>query len=183
MKFKNKKNEQFELKDGGKIWKNRSIAVVGHVFCKVPNEELSILMVKRGSGSADNIGKWCLPCGYLDWNETGHDGITREIWEETGVDVIKAASDAVKVNYNGLKEGTPWKVNTDPDDDTLQNVSLHYGITLKSMKYPEFESKSGGEDEEVQEVRWVPIEEVKDLEIAFNHGHRIFQFIDFLMNG
>lgn len=183
MKFKNKPSECLDLANGEKIWKSRSVAVVGHVFCKVPDEELSILMVKRGRGSADNIGKWCLPCGYLDWNETGHDAITREIWEETGVNVIQAAKDAIKVNYNGIKDVNPWKVNTDPDDDVLQNISLHYGVTLKSEKYPEFEKKSGGEENEVDEIRWVPIEEVKDLDIAFNHGHRIFQFIDFLMNG
>lgn len=41
-----------------------------------------ILLVKR----ADN-GTWCLPCGWLDSNESPAEGAVREAWEETGLRV------------------------------------------------------------------------------------------------
>ena len=30
-------------------------------------------------------GKWCFPCGYLDWDETLEEAASRELYEETGL--------------------------------------------------------------------------------------------------
>lgn len=46
------------------------------------DDEGRILLHQR----ADNT-KWCLPCGWVDINETPIDAAVREVWEETGLNV------------------------------------------------------------------------------------------------
>ena len=43
-----------------------------------------ILLVKRDQGSFIEIGKWALPGGYLEQDETCEQAIIREVREETG---------------------------------------------------------------------------------------------------
>ena len=45
-----------------------------------------VLMVRRGPTST-MAGKWCIPCGYLDYGEDVRSGAAREVREETGLDV------------------------------------------------------------------------------------------------
>ena len=42
------------------------------------------LLVRRS-----DTGKWALPGGTLEWGETFRSAITREVFEETGAEVIK----------------------------------------------------------------------------------------------
>jgi ADP-ribose pyrophosphatase YjhB (NUDIX family) len=44
------------------------------------NEHGEILLMERSDGSG-----WCLPCGFVNPNETPAQGIVREVWEETGL--------------------------------------------------------------------------------------------------
>lgn len=46
------------------------------------NERGEILLMERSDGSG-----WCLPCGFVDPNETPAEGIVREVREETGLEV------------------------------------------------------------------------------------------------
>jgi len=57
------------------------IMVVG---CIVLHEG-KILLAKRGI--SPRKGKWNLPCGFLEMNETAKNGAIREVKEETGIDV------------------------------------------------------------------------------------------------
>ena len=45
----------------------------------------SILLGRRNRGPWS--GLWCIPCGYLEWDEDVRDGARREMKEETGLDV------------------------------------------------------------------------------------------------
>ena len=45
-----------------------------------------VLLVKRGE-QATQAGRWCIPCGYLDYGEDVRHGAAREVREETGLDV------------------------------------------------------------------------------------------------
>lgn len=45
-----------------------------------------ILMIRRGPNST-MAGKWCIPCGFLDYGEEVRAGAAREVREETGLDV------------------------------------------------------------------------------------------------
>ena len=55
--------------DGKEYWISRSNAVVGIVF-KWENGQYHILANKRGKGCPDYVGKWNIPCGYVDYNES-----------------------------------------------------------------------------------------------------------------
>jgi 8-oxo-dGTP pyrophosphatase MutT (NUDIX family) len=66
----------------------RLAAELGHITPKVGadaaifDEEGRILLQQR----ADN-GRWCLPCGWVEPDETTAEAAVREAWEETGLQV------------------------------------------------------------------------------------------------
>jgi ADP-ribose pyrophosphatase YjhB (NUDIX family) len=61
---------------------------VGHITPKVGtdaaifNQNGEILLMERSDGSG-----WCLPCGFVEPNETPVEGIIREVLEETGLEI------------------------------------------------------------------------------------------------
>lgn len=61
---------------------------IGHITPKVGtdaaifNENGEILLMERSDGSG-----WCLPCGFVEPNETPAEGIVREVREETGLEI------------------------------------------------------------------------------------------------
>ena len=108
-----------------------------------------ILLIKR-AGKWLETGKWALPGGFLDRDETCEHAAIRETREETGYD-----SQVIKLFY----------INDDPSrrhELTRQNVSLVY--LMKPIK------KVGEHDDEVSDVQWFDLNKlplVKD--IAFDH--------------
>jgi ADP-ribose pyrophosphatase YjhB (NUDIX family) len=46
------------------------------------NEDGQILLMQRADGSG-----WCLPCGFVEPNESPAEGIVREVREETGLEI------------------------------------------------------------------------------------------------
>ena len=122
-KFNNRENERVVLPDGRIIFIARSTAVVGCVLC-VNDDKLSVLMVERGP-KVDNSGKWCMPCGYLDWDESLKEAVIRELFEETGLDFD--ALDKSKVLYAELDN--PYRVQSS------RGVMVHHftSITLLSI--------------------------------------------------
>ena len=83
--FKNRPNQAFNI-GGNVVWNSRSAAIVAVVIAKM-GDDLYALINQRGSGAADNRGKFNCTCGYIDWSETGPEAFEREIWEETGIDI------------------------------------------------------------------------------------------------
>ena len=51
-----------------------------------------VLLVRRGAGQF-GAGKWCFPCGYVEWGEDVRDAARRETREEAGVDVVLPLAD------------------------------------------------------------------------------------------
>lgn len=47
------------------------------------NERGEILLMERSDGSG-----WCLPCGFVEPNETPAEGVIREAREETGLEIV-----------------------------------------------------------------------------------------------
>lgn len=62
-------------------WERPSVTVDMVCYC---TENDSILMVKRGNHPF--MGKWALPGGFLEPNETAEQAVRRELMEETGVE-------------------------------------------------------------------------------------------------
>lgn len=174
--FKNRPNEVVDAKykDGTtkKIWVSRSPAVVGAIFGKY-NDTTYVLTEKRSNTMEDEKGKWAIVSGYLDWDETGVEGIIRETYEETSFYIPDY--DKVLVFDN---DGQPVYVHTDPSTDAKQNVSLTYMYVFDFDRYDTLPLPMDVEnykDTEVDEVKWMKLSEynLQSKDWAFRHDERL----------
>lgn len=173
-KFKNIPNQSI-LHNGETRWLSRSLAVVVTIIL---NGEKA-LIVKRGKNMTQS-GKWCNPCGYLDWNESGTQCCYRELWEETGLDIKEMIEENPDiVIFDSMIY--PWDIVTNPDLNHNQDVALYYGISIKTDSEPEVHNKNC-EEGEIDEVKWINIEELNNYDFAYNHDKRILKFINYIKN-
>lgn len=175
--FKNKENENVKMSDGRTLWLSRSCAVAitslwspSGEACYNPN----VLLVKRSSNPEDpEEGRYCLPCGYLDYNETLYNAAIREFYEETGV----------YLPYQDIKHGNgddnqqPWYIHSKPSEDALQNITSHFGFCIMmGEKMPEFKPQ----ESEIELVKLVPVDDLDYYDVAFNHIPRIRKYVDYM---
>lgn len=142
---------------GKMFWYSRACSTTLFVFAKNKDGVWHVLANKRGQGTPDFQGMWNAPCGYLNFNETGEESAQREVFEETGVFVPK---DEIKF----------WRVDTSPSQNK-QNVSLKYTAILSGICEAYTFDTSHMEDKEVEEVAWIPVNEIKNFRWAFNHDN------------
>lgn len=115
-----------------------------------------ILLVKRAA-HLTNPGKYGLPGGYLDRDETTIEGIQREILEETG--------------YT-CKNITLFTIIDDPNrkGEDRQNVEFSFVI--------EPDKKVGKSDNESSAVKWFDLEKLPPEEnFAFDHFERVQMYL------
>lgn len=159
--FNNQPNNLIKGTDGQDYWISRSSVVICLVSWKS-----KVLIVKRGK-SVIQTGKWCLPCGYLDFNETIEECAVREIWEESGIDIRKY------IKVDGLK---PSYINSDPFATKNQDICFHFTIEIDSDIEPEIDISVVDLDETI-DVKWVDVSDVVNYDFAFNHDKRIEKWI------
>lgn len=159
MRFYNTPNEMIKTADGREVWISRSVAVavILHRFEFHPFKRY-VAISKRAAGCPDAVGLWCLPCGYLDWDETGEDAVIREVWEELGI------------NVSGARPKF-WDVSTDPSNNR-QNVSLYYSVLSDCIVTETFKPNP----DEVEEAVWMDLSDIGKYTFAFNHDKRIKKF-------
>lgn len=119
--------------------------VVFDALC-VKNQK--ILLVKRAKHLIE-AGKYALPGGYLEKNETIKQGVLRELREESG--------------YNGQIISL-FQITDAPNrkNDPSQNVSFVF--LIKALK------KTGQPDKEVTVVKWFSLNKLPpENKIAFDH--------------
>lgn len=172
-KFKNIENKNIEI-DGKLHWLSRSVAVVATVLLN--NEK--VLIVKRGYKTTQP-GKWCNPCGYLDWNESSTQASIREIWEETGLDITEITDNPDSIIFESLIH--PWDIVTNHEINDNQDIALYHGISFTSDIEPEIHNKNC-EEGEIDEVKWVSINDLDKYEFAFNHDKRILKYIRYTLD-
>lgn len=149
------KNFQVTSKEDGKqYWISRSCAVLAVIFVINSNREVFVLANKRGPGAADFHGFWNCPCGYIDFDETGTEAAAREVFEETGY----------KINHKFLRL---YGVQTDPKENR-QNITIRYFSIIRHKDLLKSQPV-GGEDQEVSEVKLIPINNIRLYKWAFNH--------------
>lgn len=154
-KFKNTHNQN--------VWLSRSNATVGIVFAKC-DDNVYVLITKRSESMIDETGKICLPCGYLDYDETLYECMIREVYEETSLYIPDFKDSLI---FNNDKKFV--KVNDDPSNNR-QNVSFVYLTIFNFEELPiDIELYKSSETEW---VKWLNIKDVNksEYEWAFNHN-------------
>ena len=157
-------NEQVELDDGRVIWNSRSIAILGIVLVHETSTGLLYVVAgKRGKKCPDYVGYWNMPCGYLDWDETSKEAASRELFEETGLEI---SSDNWKLI--GIEDSPSGK----------QNVTLRYFFKMyKSDISSIILTNKNSEEGEVEELKLIPLKEYEEYKWAFNHDEIINSLI------
>lgn len=115
-----------------------------------------ILLTKRADRLREG-GKWSVPGGYLDRDETTVEAIMREVMEETGY-----TCEVVEL----------FTVHDEPQrpGDDRQNVDFVF--TVKPI------AKVGEPDDEVTALEWYPLEALPpQSEMAFDHLNLIWEWI------
>lgn len=142
-------------KDGKTYWVSRSIAVLGLVIAERGDEHY-ILVNKRGEGCPDFQGMWNIPCGYLDYNETTKEAVSREIWEECGVRIEPSAF-------------VLHSINDDPNEGKLQNVTIRYVARVPESVMDIPLNNGNSETDEVDGIMWMNVNDIENYDWAFNH--------------
>lgn len=185
-KFNNRPNDRIRIQSSNvniDYWISRAPAVVGMIFAKTI-EGTKILVIKRSKNMRNEPNKYGAPSGFLDWNESGYDGMMREVYEETSLYI----PDYEKyVTFSNDKK--PFMVIDDPNEDKNQNISLFYIIML------DFTIENSNIDlcpyyienyknKETSMVCWLHLSDFqgsadKDLPWAFNHNDKIHSAINY----
>jgi len=177
-KFENRQNELIIARDGRQIWNSRSVAVL-MILAASHKRDLYFVIEKRGNNpSMDQQGKWCLPCGYLDWDESCPDAIRRELWEEIGID-LPALAKKYRLVDSVEHIDQPWLVGSNPEKPR-QNVSLRYTRMihlLSGQRLPRLIANNDCEPNEVADGVWMNIKNIAEYDFAFNHDQIIKQFV------
>jgi len=150
--------------EGREHWISRSIAVVVFVFAKDIFNQEYILSEQRGKGTPDPeyIGKYCVPCGYLDYDETIVQAAQRELMEETGLNL--PISDFKLLNFNDI-----------PESDKRQNITFRYIVNLNVPieDLCKLFTTKNSEKNEVESIKFIKLNKIDDYEWAFNHQELI----------
>lgn len=119
----------------------------------VTNSEGKILLGKRGKDSIYPF-KWCLPCGYIEYNETYVEATVREVEEEMGVHVTPDG--IINVVSNHFDNG------------------VHSLVVVMLAHYTGSENPTAGDD--IIEAGWFALDDLEALPpLAFSADRFIIQ--------
>lgn len=157
--FKNRPNKCIHTEEGD-VWVSRSVAVVGAVFL-LHQSKLYVLITRRAEHMPDEPNRWCLPCGYLDWDETTYEATVREIYEES----------CLNLNLGYKFHAYPDLYIDSSNRSAKQNVSMVTGFLIESDEFPDIDVT-----EETNDVAWCDVESVGDKNLTFGH-HDVIRFV------
>lgn len=187
-KFKNKPNTLLDC-NGTPHYIHRAVSVDAFVFALAPKEiefgQIHVLVIKRADTMEVDPGKYGVPCGYLDWNETIYEAVIREVYEETSLYLPNYKNN---IEFDNNKQ--PFFIDSNPDAkyNSRQNVAHNFIFALDfSNENPDtFPSYvQNYTSNETSLVKWVPWYDFirNDLEWSFNHEHRVSDAMKYLMSG
>ena len=115
---------------------NPSSATVAFIM----NEKDELLVVRRKNEPAK--GTLDLPGGFVDMEETGEEGVMREVMEETGLEATSVAYQFSIPNlylYSGL---------------TIHTLDMFYIVEVKDLSHVEAK-------DDAAEYLWIPLNEIR----------------------
>jgi len=166
MKFNNRLNRCINY-EGEEIWISRSVTVLPALFF-VRGETTYVPLGLRGDGLPDEVGKWALPGGYLDYDETADEAVIRETWEELGLNLVALQAD---FPWEGSLD-QPYYVMSEPRH--RQNVSLRYTLMFflkENTPLPKLHPNVP--TSEVVDARWFELDEALSMPLAFYHAQNM----------
>jgi len=140
-------------------FENGNKASLRHVVVHAIVEKDGALLLVKRAGDILETGKWSIPSGYLERDESAAQGMLRELKEETGWE-----GEIISL----------FRINTNPNrpHEDLQNVAIEF--LIKPIR------KTGEPDHESSKVEWIPIEKLFPLdEFAFDHGESIKLYLEY----
>lgn len=146
-------NFEFEH-NGEKLWYSRSLACNIGVF-RINNDEYEVLACKRGQGCEFNKGLWNIPGGFIDFNENAAQCAVRELFEETGIKISE-------------KKVTFYKLSTNPRGVRQTMNASHYAFFDKEETLNWVFTTEFSENEETEEIKWIPMSELKNYKWTNN---------------
>lgn len=172
-KIMSRENRMIKGENGEELWISRSVVVICVVARITDDNKIEIIAEKRGP-LVSATGRWCFPCGYLDYDEDLTDAVIREVQEETGYTLER--KDVNFIDINSKPEGKK------------QNVGIRHIAFIDNDKkqISDFELDTN----EVTELKWIEIGEsvgnifnidVNKLDCvkwAFNHKSLIIHIIN-----
>ena len=122
---------------------------------KPPKKKLKLMLIKRADQNREgnpNIegGKWALPGGFIQPNETAYKAAGRELEEETGVNKLKMKHFGVYDKLGRDKRG--WIIS-----------NAHYAIVPEAL----LEQRRAADD--AAEVELFDMDEILKIDLAFDH--------------
>ncbi len=139
-----------------------------------------ILLVKRCKNVLTYPGAWSLPGGFqessskrgetFETSETLIDAAIRELKEETGLDLFQYKNLFKKI---GIFEGQ----NRDPRN----NKESWSASTAFLISLPENLSSKVKAGDDAADAEWIPLKELKNYQLAFDHKHIILMGLRLLL--
>ena len=106
------------------------------------NDRQEIVLIRRGK--APRQDQWSIPGGHLEWGESLHDAVLREVMEETGL----------RVEIVGLIDTVDLIAR-----DEEGGVTRHYVLIDFAARVVSGELRAGSD---AAEARWVPFAALQD---------------------
>ena len=126
----------------------------GGVVFRSDNERIDVVIVAVGGNN-----RWQLPKGLVEKNEKPEIAAVREAREESGTDTeVVEHIETVEYWYAGLDGG--------------ERVRFHKRVHFYLLRY--LSGDTGNHDWEVNEARWVPIDDAGS-QLAFDNERRVVE--------
>jgi 8-oxo-dGTP diphosphatase len=120
----------------------------GFVFYQNPIVGVAAILIRdkkillgRRVGSYE--GKWCIPCGYVEWDEDVYDATKREFKEETGLEIDIEGVYHVLSNFHNPKQHTVglWFLGREVGgilkaDDDLDKIEFFHYKDIPELAFP-----------------------------------------------
>lgn len=124
------------------------------VYALIRNEKGEFLLLRRSENSRTNPGKWDLPGGKVNPDESLKEGVVREVWEETGISIAPA--------------DVAGQVNFELPEKKVIAIVFNGGYVIADVKL----------SDEHMEYSWVSLKEILGMETLPAYFRGFFERFD-----